>query len=611
MNRKRLEWLPLMKKRLMTLIYVLGFFLAVWGSVLIYWTVDRNLWEKVTNTIASVIKLYLFMPSPGSDGSFPWPYELAIWITPISTVSGFLNIGQKYLKRFQSWLYHLNRKHLVVMGDRAFAEPFLREAFLERPKDRLLYLAKSMEEQHALEGVFDHRIKIATIDCLHPENIENALLVRKYKIHQAEALIVFEGEPENFRTLRAINEILEDKCPERIPTHVMSTNTKMKELIEDQADHLKALSIHYFNLDHLRAIELFQREDFRAYETKGLKEAWTKEDVENEMTMAKKIGHAHLLIVGFTALGQEIFKEATNLLTLNPSDRLHITILDKNAKEQFDYFESDIDQLEKVCRVDILPYDLRAKALPQALSKAIEEDPLTSVVFTIDSAKESLVTIERFRKLFSDGPVSLYTPKRDEVSALLDAIKEKLPNIVTFGEEKDLLTREVILRDRFLRKAKAFNAFYNETAAKLMGWEIPSKTSEEQWNELTSFKRESSLAQSLHAPIKRAILEKLTSIEGFPNTRQEIVDEWKKELQSVSVTEEVSIIEKSPVKNFFTELEHRRWNNFHYMRNFHFSETKDLENKEHDCLIDSWEEFLQGPQREKAIYDYISTLSVE
>lgn len=63
--------------------------------------------------------------------------------------------------------------------------------------------------------------------------------------------------------------------------------------------------------------------------------------------------------------------------------------------------------------------------------------------------------------------------------------------------------------------------------------------------------------------------------------------------------------------NYMTALEHKRLNNFYYMRDFVFDEVKDEKRKTHDCLIDDWEVFLKGIQREKAIYDFISTLSLK
>ncbi len=62
--------------------------------------------------------------------------------------------------------------------------------------------------------------------------------------------------------------------------------------------------------------------------------------------------------------------------------------------------------------------------------------------------------------------------------------------------------------------------------------------------------------------------------------------------------------------NFFAQLEHKRWSNFYYMKNFRLG-AKNEEMCTHDCLIDDWEAFLSGPQRDKAIYDFLSLLVIK
>lgn len=63
--------------------------------------------------------------------------------------------------------------------------------------------------------------------------------------------------------------------------------------------------------------------------------------------------------------------------------------------------------------------------------------------------------------------------------------------------------------------------------------------------------------------------------------------------------------------NYLTALEHKRWNNFYYMRDFTYSEEKSEIRKTHDCLIDDWDVILGGIQRDKAIYDFLSVLSLK
>ena len=82
-------------------------------------------------------------------------------------------------------------------------------------------------------------------------------------------------------------------------------------------------------------------------------------------------------------------------------------------------------------------------------------------------------------------------------------------------------------------------------------------------------------------------------------------------IDSVSTKEQINIIEKNSAMNYMSALEHKRWNNFYYMKNFVYSEKKDEVNCTHNSLIDDWDEFLYSDKREQVIYDFISVLSVK
>lgn len=108
---------------------------------------------------------------------------------------------------------------------------------------------------------------------------------------------------------------------------------------------------------------------------------------------------------------------------------------------------------------------------------------------------------------------------------------------------------------------------------------------------------------------KLEILHKIA--EAKDQTVEDLLQTWEAQLHALPLEEQIQTITENPAMNYFCALEHLRWNNFHYMRDFVFSPIKDLKNKQHDCLIDDWDEFLSGPQRDKMIYDFISVLALK
>ena len=133
---------------------------------------------------------------------------------------------------------------------------------------------------------------------------------------------------------------------------------------------------------------------------------------------------------------------------------------------------------------------------------------------------------------------------------------------------------------------------------------------EDQWDSLSNIKKDSSRSQCMHQNVKEVLLEKIAKIEGFSSV-EELLNAWKTMIDSVSINEQINIIEKNPAMNYMSALEHKRWSNFYYMKNFVYSEKKDEVNCTHNSLIDDWNEFLCSDKREQVIYDFISVLSVK
>ena len=133
---------------------------------------------------------------------------------------------------------------------------------------------------------------------------------------------------------------------------------------------------------------------------------------------------------------------------------------------------------------------------------------------------------------------------------------------------------------------------------------------EEQWSSLSNIKKDSSRNQCMHQNVKEVLLEKITQMEG-PSSVEELLNRWKAMIDTVSVKEQINIIEKNSAMNYMSALEHKRWSSFYYMKNFVYSEKKDEVNCTHNSLIDDWDEFLHSDKREEVIYDFISVLSVK
>ncbi|MDI9469152.1 MAG: hypothetical protein QM296_02990 [Bacillota bacterium] len=600
---------PFIRRRLRLLIYLVGIVLSLVGSYQVVRPQTVGAWEFVTNMVNSVIKLFMFAPIVPISEVAPPAFELATWIAPLGTVLGFFQVFTRIWLGLRQWLRHERRRHLVVLGDPVSAVPFLLTLAGDDPAERLLYLLPSGTVLEAAEDLEKRGIRVLSFDFDHPGCYENEMLRRRYRLHESFAIVCFGGGPQGLGRLGALDLLLAATISEPIPTHVESRSLGARELIAWQTAGWKSFDVQFFDLNELRALELLQSEHFPLHCTPGLERDWSADTLSSEAALAEAIGRPHLLIVGFGELGQALLRQAVNLGTVNPRQPLAVSIVDREAGQNFDFFTADIAVFERVCEVELLNYDVRAAGLPAELERIAAARPFTAAAFCLPDSEIAVLGCERLRPLLQDRPIAIASRRPDDIKILAAALEKRGARLTLFGSDSKILNRSVILNDSMIEQAQAFNARYNRTAALLSGAVPDARSPRQQWQALGMLAKESSVAQTLHRQVKRAILERIVSVGGGPSTVEELGQSWSRALDGLDIAAQVSLIERDPVMNFLTELEHRRWNNFHYLRGFRFAETKDWIAKTHDCLIDDWDDFLSGPQREKAIYDFISVLA--
>lgn len=109
--------------------------------------------------------------------------------------------------------------------------------------------------------------------------------------------------------------------------------------------------------------------------------------------------------------------------------------------------------------------------------------------------------------------------------------------VTAFGAREDTLRREIVLEEALLREAKALNDYYRK------------EYGGEPWERLEPFKRMSSISSAGYFPVLRRLFK-----AGIP-------------METLS------------------ELEHIRWNRFHYLQGWQYAPERDNEKKYHNCLV--------------------------
>lgn len=286
---------------------------------------------------------------------------------------------------------------------------------------------------------------------------------------------------------------------------------------------------------------------------------------------------------------------------------MRVSIIDKKAGDKFESYSAYRKNIDRVMDIKTLDMDPASRQVLEEI-KDLQDEPFSAVLFADEDFNANVLNLDRIIDSIDQSPIALYSPDQASAKALVESFKMRHDNISIFGDKSKVLTKSIIIDESLLDKAKAFNAFYNDYAGQMMGWGTSDQSIEDQWLPLSNIKKESNEFQVRHQETKKLLMEKISQIKKPDQGPDQLVKKWEESIQGKTVAEQVDLVEADPCLNFMTALEHKRWSNFYYMRDFSFHEEKNEMKKRHDCLIDDWDEFLASIQRDKAIYNTMSTL---
>ncbi|WP_338969182.1 hypothetical protein LDJ99_04590 [Fusobacterium nucleatum] len=601
------------------IIYILGLVLSLIGSFQVYHGRYDNILKEVSVISISVLKLFLFVPIEGFIKQNPLAYELAIWIAPMTTLLATFSIFNKLYTAINLKLAHFHKEHIIVMGCNDYSLSFMKNYISLKNKKKILCILPERTQEKDIETLNRLGVVTSTIDYMSGLNDENMRISSEYNFASVDTIICFEDEPKNYGYLKLISELIAKRRKKKekiINVYVNTVNKYIRNIVQHKMDEIKIFDIKYFNIYDLIAYNLINLKNFKLYETSGLKKDWIKikkEKGENFSLddFSNLIGTPNILLIGFKNCGKSLFELAVNQTLVNAKENMKITIVDRKISNIIEEYKATIRELKKVANIELIDGDINHISTQNKIKESHKKDPFTAVLFSTKNCTESLIFMDLLgEEIFKNVNTAVFCENIWENKPLIESIILKYPNIIVFGELIDVLNFESITNEPLEIKSKEFNAYYNKISENIMNYPEQDISIEEQWDFLSNIKKDSSRNQCMHQNVKEVLLEKIAQMEGLTSV-EELLDRWKAMIDSVSVKEQINIIEKNPAMNYMSALEHKRWSSFYYMRNFVYSEKKDEVNGTHNSLIDDWDEFLNSKKREEVIYDFISVLSVK
>lgn len=591
------------------IIYILGFVLSLIGSFQVYHGRYDNILKEISVISVSVLKLFLFVPIEGFIKQNPLAYELAIWIAPMTTLLATFSIFNKLYTAIKLKLTHFYKEHIIVMGCNDYSLSFMKNYISLKNKKKILCVLPERSQEKDIETLNRLGVITCTIDYMSGLNDENMRISSEYNFASVDTIICFEDEPKNYGYLKLISELISkrrNKKEKIVNVYVNTVNKYIRNIVQHKMDEIKIFDIKYFNIYDLIAYNLINLKNFKLYETSGLKKEYFSFD-----DFSKSIGTPNILLIGFKNCGKSLFELAVNQTLVNTKENMKITIVDRKISNIIEEYKATIRELQKVANIELIDGDINHISTQNKIKENHKKVPFTAVLFSTKNCTESLIFMDLLgEEIFKNVNTAVFCENIWENKPLIESIILKYPNITVFGELIDVLNFESITNEPLEIKAKEFNAYYNKITENIMDSLEQDISVEEQWASLSNIKKDSSRNQCMHQNVKEVLLGKIAQMEGLSSV-EELLNRWKAMIDSVSIKEQINIIEKNPAMSYMSALEHKRWSNFYYMRNFVYSEKKDEVNGTHNSLIDDWDEFLNSKKREEVIYDFISVLSVK
>ena len=259
-----------------------------------------------------------------------------------------------------------------------------------------------------------------------------------------------------------------------------------------------------------------------------------------------------IVILGNTNLSYEVIFQACIMGQLPNENKLTIYCLDKNPKKFQKKVELNYTEIHNVPNIELkyIKFDIDSKLsyikdfwYGRNLTNIFVcyEDEETNLGIAANLSNITyLKEIER-KELKTNIILAIFNEYN--ISNCIKTNQNSFKNFFTFGLTRDICTKEYLIDEIRDIRAKATNNIYNENAS-------PSK--QKPWEERSYFEKESNRASADHIKIKQKYLNIDNSDLG---------------------------------KEKLARCEHNRWNAFHYLNGWKYSEKEDKIIKLHDCLV--------------------------
>jgi hypothetical protein len=349
----------------------------------------------------------------------------------------------------------------------------------------------------------------------------------------------------------------------RIPIYTQQNHTATQPLFDSiekavsKGDH-STLEIHPITLESLIARQLLDEHPlYQHYESQA-------KDPEGKPF--------HLLIIGFGLTGQQIAIQAIQRAHFYNKQVLHITVVDQHAQRVERQWNEHNPRLEDAVKISFLQQDIEIEDIGSLIKQMNPE--ITHVYICLNTDEKDALQGIRLHSQLKDIPIFVKFQQEHHFADWLH--KEiSLPYLHRFGSWEKVLTEEFVVNERLDTLAKKVHSLYRKKNSQAPTWE-----------NLSVFAKNSNRAQVDHLKTKLFLMD-------LPHTIEK--DHFDDAI--------------APYIEILAEVEHRRWNAFHYINGWDTlpleqvdkDHTRIKEKKLHGSLV-PWEDLSKVSSRAEDDY---------
>ncbi|MDO5062414.1 MAG: hypothetical protein Q4D77_04500 [Peptostreptococcaceae bacterium] len=590
------------KKKLYLILFILSIVLAVHGLFRYYQPLIERPWQLLSAVLYGMIKMFLFVAPLPADGDTAISYEIAKWLAPILTSALVLTKITNLLFHFKNSLLNCwSKNHLILFERTELTDALIQNLQRSDSAYRLTLICKTPIPEEWKTLYEKNSVAVHLFDIEHASPKEIREMFYKVRFDSTKAMVF--GAQKDLENYSAFIHLIKQMKPEReINCYIRCGSQEIPTYLEDilanekvKNPSLSRLDLVPFDQNDLMIRLLFSEmgasngllrsnfDQLRDHVQKGAESA-----VE---ALAQALGQVHFLLVGANELMEPLLHHAANDATLSLDQKIRITIVDPEAEQKVQQYLASNESIQEALDIHPIDIDPRHRGFGRILAE-LGAIPPTAVFLMMEDTICNLEILSKIERFFPKTPTALRNLSGVDLRPMLP---EDISSVRIFGDIKEVMSEQILLRESLDRVAKDFNESYNRSS------KAAGLGEGRAWSELSQTKKASSRASASHSRVKEEILRIIFADQGeealygwLENCRQKFMKLQESRVQNEAAFKKgfAVLLEEEPLLDLLSRMEHQRWCHSYYAMNFSYGEEKDEIARTHPCLIEDWEKIM-------------------